>query len=30
MKTKLLASCRSNATINYSMINLFKPAYLYD
>lgn len=29
MKTRLLASCRSNATINYSMINLFKPAYLY-
>ena len=29
MKTRFLASCRSNATINYSMINLFKPAYLY-
>lgn len=29
MKTRLLASCRSNATINYSMIYLFKSAYLY-
>lgn len=29
MRTKLLASCRSNATINYSTTNLFKPAYLY-
>ena len=29
MRTRLLASCRSNATINYSMINKFRPAYLY-
>lgn len=29
MKTRLLASCRSNATINYSMLNKFKPAYIY-
>ncbi len=29
MKTKLLTSCRNNATINFSMINKFKPAYIY-
>ncbi len=29
MKRRLSTSCRSNATVNYSMINLFKPAYIY-
>ena len=29
MKTRLIASCRSNATVNYSMIDKFKPAYIY-
>lgn len=29
MKTKLLTSCQNNASINFSMINQFKPAYIY-
>jgi hypothetical protein len=29
LKTKLLAECKCNATINYSMIKKFKPAYIY-